>query len=377
MTYSIRFFFAIVLFSLVSLFSTTKAENKKCLILALQGGGDHGAYQAGVLKGLANNLSEEDRRWDIITGISAGTLNGIGFSIFPHGKEIEAADYLENVWRSIDSKDKLYKNWKNLGIFGPAYALFSETGLYDTSPLRELINKVLSDKEILRDLHIGITNIETGEYEVIEAKTLSKKDLVDASLASSAVPIIFPAIEFKGKMYQDGGLKHGIDILSGINECKEKGFEEKDIVVDIIKCFNKEFQHKDPTKFNSVESFLHWLSIWNKDRSARDIDDIIRNFKEVNFRYLIAPSKELPNSIALFFKKEEIELMFSIGEEDAKNAVIKINQEVKSNNNFKNSSLNEHNFFHTTTKKAVPNSNKPRKSSIEINRLNELKFLDN
>lgn len=344
-------------------------SSQKCLILALQGGGDHGAYQAGALKGLAYNLPEGDRKWEIITGISAGTLNGAGFSLFPQGKEVEAVNFLEKVWREIDSKDKIYKNWKHLGILGPAYALFAETGFYDTTPLRELLNSILTDKEIVRDLHIGVNNIESGEYEVYEAKTLSKEDLINAILSSSAVPVIFPAIEFKGKMYQDGGVKHGVDILSGINECKKKGYEEKDIIIDVIKCFNKEFKHKDPTNFKAMDSLLQWFAIWGKDRAARDLDDIIKNFPEVKFRYVITPTKELPNSAApLFFKKEDLEFMFAVGEEDAKNAIV---QGIDGSTIEINDIISRNIDFSTKTKRAVPNMHSSQSTTTELNFLQD------
>jgi predicted patatin/cPLA2 family phospholipase len=359
-------FLLISLIVLQTLFSAITSQ--KCLILALQGGGDHGAYQAGALKGLAYNLPEEDSKWEIITGISAGTLNGAGFSLFPHGQEKEAVDFLEKVWREIDSKDKIYKNWKSLGILGPAYALFAETGFYDTTPLRELLTSILSDRDIVRDLHIGINNIETGAYEVVEAKTLTKEELINAILSSSAVPIIFPAIDFKGGLYQDGGVKHGVDILSGVNECKKKGFEEKDIIIDVVKCFNKQFKQKDPTKFKAMDSLLQWFAIWNQDRSDREISDIVKSFPEINFRYIIAPTKELPNTTApLFFKKEDIEFMFVVGEEDAKNA---IKNGRDGSVSVLNEIINAEKLFFTTTKKAVPNVDK-------LNENDELKFLSN
>jgi hypothetical protein len=36
----------------------------------LKGGGTKGAYQAGVLKGLIENLPAEEVAWDVISGIS-------------------------------------------------------------------------------------------------------------------------------------------------------------------------------------------------------------------------------------------------------------------------------------------------------------------
>src|SRR5258705_11108515 len=55
---------------------TTAMRNKTGLVLA--GGGARGAYQAGVLRGIAQILEEsfEDRPlFDVVPGISAGAIN--------------------------------------------------------------------------------------------------------------------------------------------------------------------------------------------------------------------------------------------------------------------------------------------------------------
>ena len=90
-----------------------KAE--KCYVLALEGGGDKGAYQAGVLKGMMNKLEKEKRPYDIVTGISVGSINAGSFLTFAKGEEAEAADFLLDAWRNIKDNSDIYQNW-NYGI---------------------------------------------------------------------------------------------------------------------------------------------------------------------------------------------------------------------------------------------------------------------
>jgi predicted acylesterase/phospholipase RssA len=51
---------------------------KSCQVLALEGGGSKGAYGAGALLELANHL---DRSWDAVSGVSAGAINAVLFSV--------------------------------------------------------------------------------------------------------------------------------------------------------------------------------------------------------------------------------------------------------------------------------------------------------
>ena len=49
----------------------------KCRALVLSGGGANGAWEAGVMWGLAHYGDAQDFYWDVHTGISAGSINTI------------------------------------------------------------------------------------------------------------------------------------------------------------------------------------------------------------------------------------------------------------------------------------------------------------
>ena len=294
----------------------------KCYVLALEGGGDHGAYQAGAFKALAYGLPVEERSYDVITGISAGTLNGAGISLFPIGEETQAADFLLKIWDNIN-KDSIYKNWKNLGYLGYLWGLLYETSIFDTSPLRKLITEILESKKVQRNFYMGINNIRTGGYEVYNGLELDIEELINVALSSSAVPVVFTAISLKnGDLYQDGGVKHGIDPVSGINHCKNQGFTEENIVVDMIKCFGKKDRTKDPSKFKTIDAMFRLFDIWNADRSSRDIDELTKFYPNIHFRYVVVPTKELPSGL-LNFNKENTLFMLQTGEQDAKDIIAK------------------------------------------------------
>jgi len=56
--------------------ATTAAADDRCLVLALSGGGSGGAWEVGVLYGLAHdNQNIEDYFYDVVTGVSSGAIN--------------------------------------------------------------------------------------------------------------------------------------------------------------------------------------------------------------------------------------------------------------------------------------------------------------
>ena len=74
-------------------------------MLVLEGGGDRGAYQTGALRELVDLLPAEEVAYDVVTGISIGSINGLAFSSFEKGKEKEAVAFIESIWNKVQRKD--------------------------------------------------------------------------------------------------------------------------------------------------------------------------------------------------------------------------------------------------------------------------------
>ena len=60
-------------------------DDKYCRTLALSGGGSNGAWEMGVLWGLTHYGTPSDFTWDVVTGISAGSINTVIFTGFEVG----------------------------------------------------------------------------------------------------------------------------------------------------------------------------------------------------------------------------------------------------------------------------------------------------
>jgi predicted patatin/cPLA2 family phospholipase len=288
----------------------------KCYVLALEGGGDKGAYQTGALQGLVELAN--DTEWDVITGISVGALDAAALSIFEVGKEKEAVEFLLENWRNIKSSNDIYDNWWG----GPLYGLFFKTGLYDTTPLKKMLNSIIQDSEIKRKFVCGATNYLTGDYETFDEETLNREEYVDAITSSASYPVIFPVNKFRNKYYMDGGVKINLDIASGVNKCTDMGYDDKDIVLDVIMLNSAVLSQQDATGVHPLGVLNRVFEIQGYDNAMRDIEFAREVFTDVNFRYVIAPTRNLPSGkIPLNFSPSQIEAMIKYGYEDAKNVI--------------------------------------------------------
>lgn len=294
----------------------SEGNRARCRVIAFEGGGDKGGYQAGVLKGLSNILPTEELAWNVVTGVSAGSLNGGVFSGFPIGEEYEAIEYMLKAWRDIKGKSDIFQNWDdNLGIL---YGLLFKESLYDTAPLKELLYKYINPPK--RVFLIGSTDLDTGTYKTFRINDFSedKETFIKLILSSSAFPIMFPPQYFNGSMYEDGGIIHNLNLFGGINECLNQGFQEEDIIVDAVLCHDPSFKEREDVRnFKSLQTLERMFEIMWYDRSSNDLLEIFDSFPNVDFRYIIFPSEEIGKKLgSLSFKPDEIEREILLGIRD-------------------------------------------------------------
>jgi predicted acylesterase/phospholipase RssA len=112
---------------------------KSCKALAMSGGGSKGSFEAGALWGLIKNDNDTGKyAYDVVTGVSAGAINTGAISLFAPGDEVNMVTFLSDTWASINNAD-VYKQWSPLGILT---GLFSESGIFDDSPLVAFLKSI-------------------------------------------------------------------------------------------------------------------------------------------------------------------------------------------------------------------------------------------
>ncbi|PAP78846.1 hypothetical protein BSZ37_17960 [Rubrivirga marina] len=208
----------------------------------MTGGGARAAYQAGVLRGLARLAP--DFRPDILTGVSAGALNGAFLAASAQDPFPVAVDRLVDVWRDLRA-DHVYR--LDRPTVPQALARFvrrpdevsppAEGGFLDTTPLKEFVEGHLGaagepmegvDRAV-REGHLGAFAITTTSYtsgqsvtwvqgEGIEPwdrpmrRAVRTKLQPEHVLASAALPFFFPAVAIENEAlghgwYGDGGIR--------------------------------------------------------------------------------------------------------------------------------------------------------------------------
>jgi predicted acylesterase/phospholipase RssA len=87
--------------NLLLLSSLASTSAKECKALSMSGGGSEGAYEAGGLWGLYYNTPEDQRdkfAYDVVTGVSAGSINTACVSLFAPGDEANMLTYMTETW---------------------------------------------------------------------------------------------------------------------------------------------------------------------------------------------------------------------------------------------------------------------------------------
>jgi NTE family protein len=167
--------------------------------VVLGGGGVLGAVQVGMLRALL----EAGIRPDLVVGTSVGAINGAVLAACRAG---EVADRLDALWRSPDAA----------AIFaaGPVSRLRelvrTRTAAHSAAPLRRALHAQLGDRRI-EDLRVPFQCCAARIEDAAE-HWFDRGPVVDAVLASAAVPGLLPAVRVDGHDYLDGGLVHSIPL---------------------------------------------------------------------------------------------------------------------------------------------------------------------
>jgi len=127
---------------------------------------------------------------------------------------------------------KLYQQWWG----GETEGLLSEGGLYDNGPMLEFFENEFEGLSPKRDVSIGLTDLLSGNYRVLNNSDInSKEDLKGALKASFSFPGVFPPHQGFGSEFVDGTSIISLDVFSAVNAClKKTGGKQEDVLVDVI-----------------------------------------------------------------------------------------------------------------------------------------------
>lgn len=176
-------------------------------------------------------------------------------------------------------------------------------------------------------------DLSTGEVLVFD-ETVSNR--TEAILSSASIPVFFPPVSdlIENHFIVDGGLFANLELDESILRCREKGFDDKNIIVDIILCNESVIQIDDWT-FKDAKYKNAWdMKNRNSEYSKfyyyyEDITRVIRGYPYVHFRHLMTPKVDIGGDNIPIFDGIDVNIkLMEQGEIDTRNNLeIYLNQE--------------------------------------------------
>ncbi|MBW2418343.1 MAG: patatin-like phospholipase family protein [Deltaproteobacteria bacterium] len=218
--------------------------------LVMSGGGARGAYQAGVLAGLADLgliANGEPLPFGVLVGSSAGAINAAGLAAFAE-RPVEGILALVKAWSDVEAQQVFRTDLRSLGGIGVRWARdlslgglmgkVSPKALLDTEPLRGTIQGWIPFEQIARNIQAGAlrslvltaTNLHTATGVIFvdgapeqplwnqARRHVERAQIgVDHVLASSAIPLLFPPVLLEERWFGDGSIRNTAPLSPAIH----------------------------------------------------------------------------------------------------------------------------------------------------------------
>ena len=181
------------------------------IAFVLSGGGNRGPLEVGALQVLLENGIQPD----MLVGTSAGAINAVFLAMDP---TVEGALAVGRMWSKVNSDQVLHGNrltmlWR---------FLTGKDSLYSNEGLRQLIEENLpSGVERFGGLqrirvYIVATSLDTGEPRVFGRDPNER--LLDAIMASTALPPFLPPWRSGDELLVDGGIAADLPVRFAVGE---------------------------------------------------------------------------------------------------------------------------------------------------------------
>ncbi|MFL6195755.1 MAG: patatin-like phospholipase family protein [Thermoanaerobaculia bacterium] len=364
-------------------------ESAGDVALVLSGGGARGAYQTGVLRGLARALPQ--LRFSVVTGVSAGAINASFVAAHP-GPLAQATSDLCDIWSALQAEDifrvdtpslaRHFTRWATRLASGGMAMAPAVRGLVDTRPLHGTIERSTAtvDEELigvernlengsLRALALTALNYSTGQtvtwvqarsfrpWHQPRHRSVPARIAVVHVMASSALPLFFPAIRLGDAWYGDGGvrlstplvpaLRLGATRILAISPHHEPSFEEAErpkipgypppaqILSHLMDSIFLDVVDEDVRRLEGVNRLVEKLPLEERGglrkvgirviRPSRDLGKLASAYEPRlpgSFRYLVRSlgTRETDTSDFLsmmMFQPDYLQKLIEMGEEDA------------------------------------------------------------
>ena len=209
--------------------------------LVLAGGAARGAYEVGVLQHIVEKVSDDigrDVPIDVLSGTSVGAINACTMAAWADEPRARVGR-LSSVWQGLRIAELLRPMSDSMlntlrGLMGRTPSVFDAGALFDSAPLEQLLTRSIPFRRIQGHLRAGrIQAVTVSATQIASGRTvvfLQRRHAQPApwwgptvvprpvrlraahTLASAAVPFLFPPVIINGHYYCDGGLRQNVPI---------------------------------------------------------------------------------------------------------------------------------------------------------------------
>lgn len=220
--------------------------------LVLSGGGTRGAYEVGVVAGIAEVLDTDPGSpalFDIFAGTSVGAINAAYFAANADAHD-HRVDRLVDTWQSLRLNDHARVRLLGLTSMPDAFSRFAKSALLgksllDTRAVEVLVRRTVDWDQLHRNVDSGIVRaVMVAALHVVSGRTTMftegapgvhiadtrderritafERITADHVLASAAIPLLFPTRKLGEHYYCDGGLRFNTPIAPAIRAGAER-----------------------------------------------------------------------------------------------------------------------------------------------------------
>ena len=185
-------------------------------MLVISGGGDWGAFGAGVLKGWGRVKGEMARpQFDAVTGVSTGAM----IAPFAFLGDDHAVERIVRLYRNPKPDWTRSRGWLFFWPSNPSfYAMPGLEREMAESLDRPMLERIAAEQGNGRVLVVNTTNIDLGDSRPWDLVAEARTELAGGEagrvqrilLASAGIPAVFPAREIGTFLYVDGAITGNI-----------------------------------------------------------------------------------------------------------------------------------------------------------------------
>ncbi|MDX2052788.1 MAG: patatin-like phospholipase family protein [Polyangiaceae bacterium] len=212
------------------------------LAVVLAGGGARGAYEAGVLSYIFDELTGQRGHApevDFLCGTSVGAIN-CAYLASHLEDPVFGARRLVDVWMNMKMSDVLgFGMRQTLRLPRVLMGGADGAGLFDVSPMADFLSRQIPWRAISRNLRRGrLHGLSLSATEVSSGRTTLFMQLSPETpfptrapmrtiirptrigplhtLASAAIPLLFPPVSIDGQLYVDGAVRQSTPIAPAL-----------------------------------------------------------------------------------------------------------------------------------------------------------------